>query len=321
MRAPTKQTIGEASERFMDGARKGTIRNRSGDRFKPSTIRGYEAALRLHLLPSLETVRLSEVQRNDLQDLADQMLAGGANPSTIRNALMPLRAIYARAVERGEVAINPTVGLRLPAVRGRRDRVVSPEEATALVEALPLADRALWATALFAGLRLGELQALRWEDVDLAGGRIHIERSWDPRVGPIEPKSRAGRRTVPMAAMLRDHLVEHRMRTAANAELVFARTDGRPLNPSTINARARRAWTEAELEGLTLHEARHTFASLMIAAGVNVKALSTYMGHSSITITLDRYGHLMPGNEAEAAGRLDAYLSAPDHNRDLAHAR
>jgi len=72
--------------------------------------------------------------------------------------------------------------------------------------------------------------------------------------------------------------------------------------------RARRAWKAAGLEPVTLHECRHTFASLMIAAGVNAKALSTYMGHATISITLDRYGHLMPGNEAEAAGLLDAYL-------------
>jgi len=72
--------------------------------------------------------------------------------------------------------------------------------------------------------------------------------------------------------------------------------------------RARRAWKDAGLEPVTLHECRYTFASLMIAAGVNAKALSTYMGHATISVTLDRYGHLMPGNEAEAAGLLDAYL-------------
>jgi integrase len=309
MRAPTKRTVGEASAAWLRGARDGTIRNRSGDRFKPATLRGYEAALRLHLVPVLGGLRLSELERNDIQDLVDRMLARRTNPSTIRNAIMPLRAIYARAVSRGEVAINPTTGLTLPAVRGRRDRIVAPNEAAALLEALDPFDRPLWATALYAGLRLGELLALRWGDLDLARGLIRVERSWDPRVGPIEPKSRAGRRTVPIAGALRDHLLEHRMRAESGEELVFGRADGRPRNPSTINARADRAWTTAGLKGITLHEARHTFASLMIAAGVNVKALSTYMGHSSITITLDRYGHLMPGNEAEAADQLDAYLS------------
>lgn len=82
-----------------------------------------------------------------------------------------------------------------------------------------------------------------------------------------------------------------------------------PFTPSNVRKRANAAWARAGFEPIGLHECRHTFASLMIAADVNAKALSTYMGHSSVTITLDRYGHLMPGNESEAANRLDAYLA------------
>jgi integrase len=80
------------------------------------------------------------------------------------------------------------------------------------------------------------------------------------------------------------------------------------MGATGVRKRSAAAWKEGELEPITLHEARHTFASLMIAAGVNAKALSTYMGHANIAITLDRYGHLMPGNEAEAATLLDGYL-------------
>jgi integrase len=76
-----------------------------------------------------------------------------------------------------------------------------------------------------------------------------------------------------------------------------------------LAGRAATAWKKAKLTRITLHECRHTYASLMIAAGVNAKALSAYMGHSSVMITLDRYGHLMPGNEGEAAGLLDQYLA------------
>ena len=72
-----------------------------------------------------------------------------------------------------------------------------------------------------------------------------------------------------------------------------------------------RLWKAAGLSPIGLHEARHTFASLMIAAGVNAKALSTYIGHASVTITYDRYGHLMPGNEEQAAALLDSYLAGP----------
>jgi integrase len=223
--------------------------------------------------------------------------------------LLPPRAIYRRALSRGEVAVNPTAGLEMPAVRSR-DRVAAPAEAAQLIAAVPVEDRALWATAIYAGLRRGECQALRWGDVDLAAGVINVERSWDAKEGPIEPKSVKGLRKVPVAAVLRDFLVEHRIRAGEPAadSLAFCRDDGAPFRPSAVADRASKAWQEAGLDRIVLHECRHTFASLMIAAGVNAKALSTYMGHANISITLDRYGHLMPGNEDEAAGLLDAYL-------------
>jgi integrase len=308
MRAPSQVTLREAADAWLAGARDGTIRTRSGDEYKPSAIRGYDAALRLHLFDDLGAAKLSEIGRADVQDLADRMLASSRDPSTIRNALMPLRVIYRRAVARGEVAVNPTTGLELPAVRGRRDRIASPEEAAALLAALDESDRALWAVALYAGLRRGELMALRWEDVDLGAGVIRVERSYDPKAGVfVTPKSRAGIRKVPIASVLREHLVAHRLRSGRAVGLVFG--GDVPYVDWTARKRAARAWRLAGLEPIGLHEARHTFASLMIAAGVNAKALSTYMGHATVGITLDRYGHLMPGSEEEAAGLLDSYLA------------
>src|SRR5256885_5374782 len=83
------------------------------------------------------------------------------------------------AMARGEVAVNPRTGLELPAARGGRDRVATPDECARLLAALPRSDRALWATAMYGGLRRGELLALRVEDVDLANGLIHVRRGWD----------------------------------------------------------------------------------------------------------------------------------------------
>jgi integrase len=160
---------------------------------------------------------------------------------------------------------------------------------------------------MFAGLRLGELRGLRHDHVDLKAGLIRVEASWDPQEGLIAPKSRAGTRTVPIPSVLSAHLARHRLAHGAIG-LFFGRTPETPFQPTSVVNRARRAWKDAGLEPIGLHECRHTFASLMIAAGVNAKALSTYMGHANISITMDRYGHLMPGNEAEAAGLLDAYL-------------
>ena len=302
-------TIRQAGAEWVEGARADLIHNRSGERYKPSALRGYEDALRLRIYPSLGSVLLADLRRSDLQRLVSRWLKEGLTASTIRNTLMPLRAIYKRALALDEVAVNPTAGLQLPAVRGRRERFASAEEIERLIADCPERDRALWATAFYAGLRRGELQALAVDEVDLASGVIRVRHGWDRREGRIETKSGAGRRSVPIAAALRDELLEHKLRLGRETGLMFGRTPELPFTADVPYRRARRAWERAGLEPIGLHECRHTFASLMIAAGVNAKALSTYMGHSSVMITLDRYGHLMPGSEDEAAALLDAYLA------------
>lgn len=309
LNAAPSSRLADAAERWLAGARSGAIRNRSGDEYKPSTIRGYEQALRLRALPLLGSARLDDIRRAELQMLIDRLLADGHDPSTIRNTLLPVRAIFRRALARGEVAVNPTTGLELPAVRTRRERVASPDEAAKLLDALAT-DRALWATAFYGGLRSGELQALTWDALDLRKGLLHVRHSWDAREGPILPKTRASVRTVPVAAALRQHLVAHRLQTGRSAGLVFGRTAEIPFSPNRVSHRADAAWKRAKLERITLHECRHTYASFMIAAGCNAKALCVYMGHSSVTVTFDLYGHLMPGNEAEAADLLDAFLES-----------
>jgi integrase len=163
LRAPSATTLREVAEGWLAAAEAGVVRTRSGDAYKPSALRAHRQALECRVLPELGSRRLTAITTNMLQDLADQFAAGGLAPSSIRNTILPLRAIYRRALNRGEVAVNPTLKLALPAVRGRPDRIAHPHEAAALLAALPLVERALWATALYAGLRLGELQALAWD--------------------------------------------------------------------------------------------------------------------------------------------------------------
>jgi len=121
--------------------------------------------------------------------------------------------------------------------------------------------------------------------------------------GAIAPKN-GKPRTVPIAAVLRDYLDEHLL-TCEDDEHVF----GPPRWASRSNDRARARWEERGLLVLHLDETRHTYASFAIAAGLNAKTLSTYMGHATIAITLDLYGHLFPGAEIEATGLLDAYFA------------
>jgi integrase len=302
------RTLREAAATLIAGMQAGTIRTRSGTVYKPSVVRTYEQALDTYLLPRLGGAILPDLRPAAIQTLVDDMVAHDASPSTIRNAVIPLRVIYRRALRNGEVVANPAQHLDLPASQGRRERIADPLEAASLIALVPATDRALWATSFYAGLRRGELMALEWEHINLDGAVLRVTASWDIKAGRVGPKSRAGARTVPVPAVLRRHLVQNQLASAWSEGLVFGRSPTQAFDPSTIQARADRAWAKAKQTRITLHEARHTYASLMIAAGVNAHSLATYMGHSSITITLDRYGHLMPGNEAQAAALLDAYL-------------
>lgn len=307
MKVPTGATFKEAAEAWLENARSGLIRTRGGEDYKPATLRSYDQTLKLRIFDEMGEKRLSEITRNDLQDLVDSLVADGLSASTVTTALLPVRAIYRRSLARGEVSINPTAGVEMPAVRGGRDRIAAPAECQKLLTTLK-ADRALWATAMYAGLRCGELMALKVQDIDLGAGVIHVRRGWDRKEGEVPTKNRRERK-VPIAAVLRDHLDEHILSLGWGEGHVFGPSPTRPFVYTSTMNRTKKAWDDAKLDRLGLHEARHTFASLMIAAGVNAKALSEYMGHATISITLDRYGHLMPGNESEAAGLLDAYLA------------
>jgi len=156
LRAPTRITLAEAAREWLAEAQGGVVRTRSGEIYKPSALRAYELALRTRILPALGHLKLSAVTRPLIQDFVDQLVAERLAPSTIRNAILPLRAIYRRALARSQIHTNPTRGLRLPALNARRERVARPAEARELLEALPQPHRALWATALYDGLRRGE---------------------------------------------------------------------------------------------------------------------------------------------------------------------
>jgi len=310
-RAPT---FNRAADAFLDAARDGRARARTGEHYKPSALRGYEEALRLRLRPALGALPLDEIEPRHLRALTERMLAEGMGASTVRNTINAARVVYRYALAHGARAANPCEGLDLPATPRRRERIPSVAEAAELLDALPEADRALWATFFYAGLRCGEARALTWGDVDLKAGVLRVRATWDRVAGPVPPKSRAGRRDVPLPATLGRYLREHRLRTGRTAGLVFGRTEADPFSPEAVVKRARRVWKEHDLEALTPHDARHAYASFSIEAAarsggsVNVKALSEYMGHASIAITYDRYGHLLPGAGEQAARMLDALL-------------
>lgn len=324
-RAPRLRAAGDV---WLEKAEAGIALARGDKPYRPSTLRGYRRAMEQHLYPALGDHRLDAISRGELNQLVQELQATGAAAQTVKNVVVPLRALYRDALDLGHVVGNPTVGVRVPAGSGRRMRFLSPGEIVPLLDALAAEDRALWATAIYAGLRRGELMALPWSEVDLAAGTITVRWSYDAPSGTMgQVKSAAGQdRKVPVIAALHDHLVEHRQRAGARPRgLVFARGAlaaanrghrgplDAPFSDSTVGQRARTRWTNVGVVPVTLHDCRHTFASLMIAASAaagefNPKLIQQLLGHASIQQTYDRYGHLFPGAEQEAGRHLDRFL-------------
>jgi integrase len=330
LRAPASTTLKQEAENWLELVRNGAVHSRAKEPYKPAVIRQYESALRLRVYPSLGSRRLSDIETRDLLELKEDLLGRGINGSTVRNTFVPLQAIFRRAVLNGTVPINPTINLDLPSGYNQRERIATPEEAGELIDALPESERPLWATAFYAGLRRGELRALRAENIDLETKIIRVEHGWDDQEGEIGTKSRRGRRTVPIPARLRPYLVDHLTLTARRGQdFAFGATAEAPFTPKNIRRKAARAWekenekreklnekrTDSEklklLEPITLHECRHTFVTLMFYAGLSLERIGDYVGHSSAYMT-DRYRHLLEGHEAEAGAMLDKFLALSD---------
>lgn len=304
-------TVSEALDELIAGMKDGTILNRSFREYKPSTTRSYErAAGRVRL--ALGAVRLTNLTRRDLKAFAAQLAEEGHKPSTVRNIFDPIRVICRRAFDDEIITIDPTMKLQLPPSRGKRERTVSPAEAEALIDAAPAEYRALWAAAIYIGLRRGELQALRWEDLDLDRGVGRCRRAWDDEGGDVlDPKTEAGVRMFPIVKRLRKRLIAHKLATGRSGnDLVFGRTASKRFVPSTIGRHARDAWAAAGLEPITLHDGRHSAATLGSYAGIGDLELTHIMGHSSVLVTKDIYGHMREEQVELVTRTLDAYLQA-----------
>ena len=321
--APTRATFRDAANAWIAKCEAGEILSRYRRPYAPSALRGYKRDLEHYLFPDFGARRLSDLTADDFQDLVDRLVGKGLSGSKVRNLLVPCQALYRRY--RRQVPVDPTSELDLPESSGRRERAATPREAAALLA--PLGDDlALWATAFYAGCRRGELRALRVSDVRGLDGEgvasINVQHGWDDEEGRREPKSKAGVREIPVSETLRVVLAEHVARTGRRGDdLLFGRTARDPFTPSDIRKRAAKAWASAavgaflrgeslrpELVPIKLHECRHSYSSLLDAAGISEARADRYMGHSNTSVA-SRYRHQLDGQLAEDAATIEAYLS------------
>lgn len=279
---------------------------------RPSTVARDLGMVRTHLIPAFGPVPLAKLTTVDVAGwIAAQTSAGRLASATVRKAGQILAKIMKSAVDSGLIVRSPCTSVKLPTERSRDMRFLTPTELVGLVDAVDVHYRVLILTAAYAGLRWGELAGLRVVRVDPLRRTLTVVEQLNELNGSVTfgpPKTAAGRRSVRLPAFLTEALAEQ---VAGRSEpgpagLVFPAPIGGPMRRSNFR---RRAWLPATrragLDGLRFHDLRHTAVALAIAQGGHAKAIQERMGHSSVVVTLDRYGHLFEGLDERIAEGLD----------------
>jgi integrase len=286
---------------------------------KDQTRARYRGILRRELLPVFGPLPLAKIHPHSVRSWVAGQVAGPLSASSVRQSIAVLRSCLKSAQIDGHLETLPLLGVKMPRSHSRQPTVLTLTEAFEMVAVAPPAWRCAIATALFTGLRLGELLALTREDVDLPGRRLNIRATLTevsgrtPRIRREEPKSRAGYRQVPiveaLAVLLEVHLDEL---GPTDEDAVFASPVGTWMSKSNFY---RDAWTPTRRAAgrpeLTFHDLRHTAASLLLAhSGAELAELKFVLGHSQIAHTVDLYGHLVPGRLEGLRATFDAAVTA-----------
>ena len=304
------QTVGQYLARWLEDSVRPNQR--------PGTYERYSTLVRLRLIPSLGKIKLDKLTPQHVQ----AMLAG-MTPSMARYARTVLRAALSRAMKWGLVVRNAAALAEPPRSPRREMRYLAPDQAKALLAAAAgHKDEALFVTALMCGLRRGELLGLRWQDVDLDGGRLHVRHALHRvRVpgGPPstlqldEVKTEKSRRTIaPLPAQVMAALRAHKARQAETSGVplptayVFTTINGGRVDATTLAYHYQRLLKKAGLPHFRFHDLRHSCASILLAKGVPPKVIQEMLGHSQISTTMNVYAHVMPNLRQEAADAMDA---------------
>ncbi len=295
---------------------------------KTSTADGYEGVIEQYLRPRFGNRALNEIKRDDVKAMINELIAKDLSRNTIRNALCVIRGIFNEAIEAGILEVNPAARLgrftrtaKTSEVKGISLTSAEAEQFLQAAKGICPEYHPLFLMALRAGLRRGELVAIQWGDIQFGkdendANRFIVVQHNYVRREHTTTKSNKSRR-VDMSRELRRTLLEGRDKRLLEAflegendisdEVVFPSPDGAILDPDNLYHRFfLPVLTKAGIRKIRLHDLRHTFGSLLIQNGASIVYVKEQMGHSSIQVTVDTYGHLIPGADVSFVDRLDA---------------
>jgi integrase len=332
---PAKMTVGQWLDQWLAGLR-----------LAPSTMASYKKNVRLHLKPALGQIQLTRLTGSQISGLyrslerngrQDHRAGTSLSATTIRYCHTLLKSALSEAVRQGLISVNPAERAAPPAAREAKAQ--APEMRTWTgrqlggfldwADAQALTDATAWRVLAFSGARRGEVLALRWRDFDPDSARLSIRRSVGivhnkgERPQILEGATKTGRERVvdldpQTVEVLRRYRVSRAglaLQLARDDALIFGNLQGEHQHPGRFThrfavhvARHRRQLGEEAPPPIRLHDLRHSHASLLLAAGVPVKVVSERLGHSTVTVTLDVYQHVLPGMQAEAAATFAAIV-------------
>lgn len=284
---------------------------------KYATQKSYAYFLRVHLIPALGDYMLREIGREPIQTMLSAKLAVGLAWETVHHLQCALSKILGTAVEWGYIEANPVRMTRLP--RRRRSyvkAVLTPEQLRLLVARLPEPSRSLVFLLMLTGLRIGELLALRWRNVDLTAGLVHVEETvYEGHFD--EPKSRHSVRLIPLGPIAVAMLTGRRRQLLADpSSLVFSSRTGTTLDRRALLSRQLKPAAKAVgLGNVTWHLLRHSNATLHDSIGTPLGTVQALLGHSSSEITRQVYLHSLAADRRTAAEKLEAHLIGPNRTQ------
>lgn len=291
----------------------------ASDSVRPNTLTQYQWAVKEHISPGLGRLRMERITPRDVQAFI-RGLSDRLGPTSVRQVRTILSVALRRSV-RMEILDRNVVALTDPPPAAPRSRraMGSADQAAFLAAVRGHRLEALYLLAMTTGLRIGEALGLRWAEVDMGGHRLTVARQMLQSRQEMAPvKTDASNRRVPFPEMAARALVAHRTRQRVgrlasrswrDLDLVFCSEDGRPLGRDRVNGELTALCVQAGIPRYTFHELRHTTASALLNDGESLKTVSSLLGHASIAVTADLYGHTDEPAKTRAAARFDRLLS------------
>lgn len=294
-------------------------------RVRKSSYQLYQLMLNKHIIPALGHIQLQRLTAQHVQAFYNHELESGLATKTVRGYHALLHLALKNAVKWNLVARNVCDLVSPPIPQRHEMHPLTPEQAQQLIQAAHEQGlRALLTVAIATGMRKGELFGLHWQDVDFGAGCLYVRRSVRrvPEYGVVEsePKTQRGRRRITLPVFVIDALKQHQEyqrtlhETASQWEekdIVFTNGRGGYLDVSGFHRAFKELLESAELPNIRFHDLRHSAATILLQMGVHPKVVQELLGHSSISVTMDTYSHMLPTMQQEMMNRLNDLFDKP----------